>query len=182
VFIYKITNNVNNKFYIGKTTMSIERRFQHHKRCKQPEKMVLEKAILKYGKENFTIKCIDIANNLEELNLKEIEYIKNLKPNYNVSPGGTGGALFLGKKHTEESKNKIRQKRIGAKVSMETREKMKNSSPRTKLHTFINPEGLVKQIYNLEDFCKKHNFHSSGFRKLQKGEIGHYKNYRRISF
>ena len=29
-YIYKITNNINNKIYIGKTTYSIEKRFKEH--------------------------------------------------------------------------------------------------------------------------------------------------------
>ena len=65
--IYKITNLINNKIYIGKS-VNIEKRFQGHKRAKC--NMAIHKAIQKYGINNFTF---------ENLSIKE------LSQKYNVS-------------------------------------------------------------------------------------------------
>jgi len=115
MFIYKIINIINNKFYIGKTTRNLQKRFEEHTKTKSMDKMPIQKAIHKYGKDNFIIKQIDTASDKEELNIKEIYYIDILKPQYNISSGGDGGNLFLGHKHNKETKEKIRLSRIGKK-------------------------------------------------------------------
>lgn len=76
--IYKITNIINGKIYIGQTKNTLEHRWhQHiydanHNRTNMP----IHFAIAKYGVENFEIECIDTAETKEELNQKEINYIK----------------------------------------------------------------------------------------------------------
>lgn len=50
VKIYKITNNINGKIYIGQTKTSIERRFISHKSAaRRGINYILYKAIRKYG-------------------------------------------------------------------------------------------------------------------------------------
>lgn len=98
-YIYKITNQINNKVYIGKTTESIEERWRHHKNDAfspiHSEKMKhrpLYAAIRKYGIENFIIEPIEECS-LEELNQKEcywIEYYHSFQDGYNVTCGGDG--------------------------------------------------------------------------------------------
>ena len=75
-FIYKITNNINNKIYVGKTEYSIEKRFKEHcndafkERC---EKRPLYSAIRKYGVENFTFEVVqDNIDTFEKLDKAEI--------------------------------------------------------------------------------------------------------------
>lgn len=93
-FIYKITNNINNKLYIGQTLQSIEKRWiQHKSEAKTYKKnQPLHNAIRKYGTENFTIEEIDGANSISELNYKEwllIYKFNSLAPNgYNCKEGG----------------------------------------------------------------------------------------------
>lgn len=89
-YIYKITNLLNNKFYIGKHKYNKpeldESYFSSGK--------LINQSLNKYGKENFKVELIDIANTLEELNDKEVFYIKELDcmvPNgYNLTKGGDG--------------------------------------------------------------------------------------------
>lgn len=95
MLIYKITNTINNKLYIGLTSVSLRERWTNHKsNCRNPLKYTsaLYCAIRKYGIENFTIEQIDTADSLEELNIKEQVYIKalnTLAPNgYNLDNGG----------------------------------------------------------------------------------------------
>lgn len=115
MFIYKITNNLNGKIYIGKTTGSVEKRFQRHcrlySRCPK-----LAQAIIKYGPESFSIETIDTANSVDELNKKEIKWIDELnsiKKGYNLTHGGDGGSP------TKETRDKISKANKGKKRTLE---------------------------------------------------------------
>ena len=55
--IYKITNDVNNKVYIGQTTSLIENRWERH--CEELDNTKFHKAIKEIGKEHFTISVIE---------------------------------------------------------------------------------------------------------------------------
>lgn len=88
--IYKITNVINGKVYIGQTIHSINHRFYLHKKnCDSPK---LANAFKKYGVKNFIIEEVDQALSVEELNSKEIAWIKRLNATvtgYNIDFGGT---------------------------------------------------------------------------------------------
>ena len=117
MFIYKITNIKTQEFYIGQTIKNIEYRFRKHKEMSiRGGGYKLHNAMRKYGTENFNIKILDTATNLEQLNEKEIHYIDTLKPYYNILPGGQ---IRL----TEKSIEKMRQSLIGKKHSKELVEK-----------------------------------------------------------
>lgn len=101
MIIYKLTNNVNNKIYIGQT-VNYNERMRHHKesafRVNSKEySRPLYRAIRKYGWDNFTIDIIDNATTLEELNEKEIYWIKKYDScidngkGYNLDKGGKNG-------------------------------------------------------------------------------------------
>ena len=86
--IYKITNKVNGKIYIGQS-IHIEKRWQEH--C-QPSnnKSLIAKAIKKYGKENFLFEVVEQC--IEEELLKKEEYYIKL---YNsVVPNGYNQEMF----------------------------------------------------------------------------------------
>ena len=89
--IYKITNLLNEKIYIGQTKQPIERRFIQHSKADSP----LGQAMRECGLENFTIEVIERCENQIELNEREKFWIKILKsksPNgYNLSNGGGAG-------------------------------------------------------------------------------------------
>lgn len=84
--IYIITNLIDGKQYIGQS-INIERRFYEHRCISHETNVHLKRALKKYGKENFKYEVLEECSE-EELNEKEIEYIKLLKPEYNVSLGG----------------------------------------------------------------------------------------------
>lgn len=98
-FIYKITNNINQKVYIGKTTSSIQERWEEHKReaCKdRAENRPLYKAIKKYGIKNFSIELIETCDILE-LSNREIYWIEeyhSFSNGYNATLGGDGKILY----------------------------------------------------------------------------------------
>ena len=100
-YIYRVTNNINNKVYIGQTSTSIEKRWTQHKsaaRTAKNNKIIFYNAINKYGEDNFTIdviyevSCITKDELIDELNDLEIYYISiynSLIPNgYNLTSGG----------------------------------------------------------------------------------------------
>lgn len=94
-FIYRITNKVNGKVYIGQTINSLKQRFHRHINsggCKY-----LHNAILRYGKENFVIEEIERISQ-DKLDEREIYWIKyynstDKKFGYNIYPGGNLGNL-----------------------------------------------------------------------------------------
>ena len=155
MIIYKLTNKVNKKFYIGATTTSLNQRKRNH--FSNP-RYHIGNAIKKYGKKNFIIKQIDEAKTIEELDTLENYYIKKLKPHYNILSGGMkkfklddytkqkiseyqmvaklGNTYRLGKTHTNKTKNQISNSlkgnsnklgKTGYKLSEETKKKMSAS-------------------------------------------------------
>lgn len=92
MFIYCITNKINNKKYVGLTTKPIKLRFYYHKYLAEHNKgYYLHAAMRKYGIENFEIEKLDTAKNIKELKEKEIEYIRKLdtfRNGYNLTEGG----------------------------------------------------------------------------------------------
>lgn len=89
--IYKITNKINGKCYIGQTMKNdpVDRWKSH---CSKKTDSAIHLAIVKYGKNNFTLEVIDNTNTIDELNQLEIMYIKQFNsfyPNgYNLDEGG----------------------------------------------------------------------------------------------
>lgn len=115
MFIYKITNKINNKIYIGQVyNKSIEARFDRHvKEASKTNPILVDRAIYKYGVNNFVVEQIDTATSLEELNQKEKYWIKfynstNREIGYNLTEGGDGGNTYLCK--TKEEMDKIKHK------------------------------------------------------------------------
>ncbi|MBR6711458.1 MAG: GIY-YIG nuclease family protein [Selenomonadaceae bacterium] len=134
--IYKITNKLNGKPYVGQTKQKLRRRINQHKVANS----AIGNAIRKYGIGNFTIEVIEECATLEQLNAREMFWIAELKckaPNgYNRDNGGEGslGRLcstetrvkksaavmgdknpFWGKCHTTESKAKMSMAHMGNK-------------------------------------------------------------------
>ena len=92
-YIYKITNRVNDKIYIGKTYLNPDQRFkQHCNESKKSEKKnrPLYSAMNKYGVENFIIETIEETDSPEEREKYWIEYFGSFKNGYNATIGGDG--------------------------------------------------------------------------------------------
>lgn len=98
-YIYCITNLVNNKKYIGKTTYSVTKRFQEH--CRDSIKRLEEQrplyaAMRKYGTNNFMVEEL-LECPLDELSSYEMMYIEKFntyREGYNATLGGDGSILF----------------------------------------------------------------------------------------
>jgi group I intron endonuclease len=152
VIIYRITNLINLKIYVGQTVLTLSERWMAHKKEAKLHRKnyILYNSINKYGIENFIIEEIDIAHSLEELNKKEQEWIAKLASahpyGYNLKLGGNGGGKhlqstkdkisriykqkyengyispLLGRKFTKEHKSNISKARLGKKLPSFTQE------------------------------------------------------------
>ena len=98
-YIYKITNQLNNKVYIGKTLNTIEHRWKEH--CadytkERNEKRPLYEAMKKYGIENFVISEIEECSDqiINDREVYWIEYYGSFKNGYNATRGGDGKAYL----------------------------------------------------------------------------------------
>ena len=146
MIIYSITNIVNKKIYVGKTTKTINERFNSHiNTSKCGSQTYLHKAIRKYGKNNFTIEVIEDNISCETvLSQREIFWIKKLKPEYNMTLGGEGSTgrilseesrikmsskakLRTRKPHSKETKEKIAKSLIGIPLTEERKQKISKS-------------------------------------------------------
>lgn len=161
-YIYKITNNVNGKIYIGQT-QNLERRWKAHIRISRTPNSknfyLLHKAISKYGKENFIFKELESYQNYNDVLIAEINWISYYTCNvsqygYNLTAGGEG---HTGHKHSLETKEKLRQKAIGRKAAQSTKDLMSehrtgsNNSMFGKSHTETSKKkmGDSKKILKL---------------------------------
>jgi group I intron endonuclease len=114
-YIYQIRNTVNNKKYIGETIKDPEKRWKEHiYTIKQGKNCcpMLAKAVNKYGLDKFEFKVLIICFDEDRLHYEKqyIEKLNTIVPNgYNVAKGGYGGGAFIGKKHSEETKQRLRE-------------------------------------------------------------------------
>jgi len=102
--VYKITNKLDGKFYIGSTSNLIKRYYTHinHIRTGKNSCVKLIRAVNKYGEENFTFEIVCECPTEEVLKVEQ-RYIDSLKPHYNVAKIAGSN---LGIKRTEEVKLK----------------------------------------------------------------------------
>lgn len=130
--IYKITNNINGKIYIGAhSTENLDDNYMG-------SGTAIKQAIKKYGKYNFTKEILGVYDTVDEMYLKEKEIVSEdfikRKDTYNMKLGGLGG--MSGFKFSEESKKLMSESKIkyfenninplkGRKLSDELKEKTK---------------------------------------------------------
>lgn len=128
-YIYKHTNKINNKVYIGQTCTKPEYRWgkngSRYQNCPK-----FWNAIQKYGWDNFSHEILESVSSKEEADSKEkywIQYYDSLNDErgYNILIGGNSS--FLEHHHTEESKKKISLGNKGKIVSEESKEKMRQN-------------------------------------------------------
>lgn len=124
--IYKITNLVNNKVYVGQA-IDLEKRLSEHRFSLLGNRHInkhLQNAWNKYGEENFKFEVIEVCSEdkLTEREQYWIDYYggMNSNNNYNQREASSKGHL------SEESKQKMSISQLGHLVKAETRQKMRN--------------------------------------------------------
>jgi group I intron endonuclease len=171
MIIYKTTNLINGKFYVGQDSNN------------NPEYYgsgtLLKRAIKKQGKQNFIKETLEICSTQEQLNAREKYWIKETKAQelgYNIAEGGTGGNTiseenkdrilngFRGRKHTPESLKKMRGIKKNPKLSEKEIERR-----RQKLIEMRNDSEFIKKQEEGFKNCKNMNY-SQKFLDMQKSE------------
>lgn len=125
MIVYKTTNLINNKIYVGKDSKNNPKYYGSGR--------ILLLAIKKYGKDNFKKEIIEHCKNLKELSDREVFWITELKSTdrgvgYNIlihSGGGKnwdGPHPMKGKNISDEVKKKISLSHMGKTLSKEHRE------------------------------------------------------------
>lgn len=120
--IYKITNTINNKCYIGQSSDLVKRIRKHIKTLLNGTNRNehLQNAYKKYGPGNFTIEIIEECEKeaLDEREIFWIDYYKSYNPEYgyNKTKGGTGGDGYLqvaNEEYKEIVKTKLSENKKG---------------------------------------------------------------------
>lgn len=114
--IYKITNKINGKSYIGQTVKPIEKRYKRHIHDAKVDNYALHRAISKYGVENFEIETLETVSR-EKLDEREIYWIKKFNTHifaenscgYNMTTGGDSMPGLI-RKLTPHNVEDIREK------------------------------------------------------------------------
>ena len=142
--VYKITNSVNDKVYIG-ITENLRTRWNIHKsHVRNKLNRPLYNAMNKYGIDKFKITTICSTKTREDMGIIEQQLIKEhntMAPNgYNLTTGGEMAYTVseetrekqrqrsLGRTHTKESRQKMSESLKGRVVSKETRQRISESS------------------------------------------------------
>ncbi len=147
--IYRITNKIDGNSYFGQTVQSFRARYSGGQWWKNTSSIYLERAIEKYGKENFKIELYEFnVDNINELNFLESFYIcvfNTLAPNgYNMTTGGKNHypCQFL--------KDNLSEKR-------------------SKEYHLIDYLGNEFKFKGLRKFCKENNLNKSAMSNMVTG-------------
>lgn len=132
--IYKITNMINGKVYIGQS-INIKARWKDHVNTlnrKDSHSVLLQRAWNKYGEESFSFEILELCTEdmLDEVEIKYIDLYDAHNNGYNIEPGGNKnkhlseetkqkiGDANRGRRHTKESKIKMSKSRTGENNGM----------------------------------------------------------------
>lgn len=111
MILYKLTNSVNGKVYIGITTRTLHNRWIRHKSSANTgSQCPIHRAIRKYGVDKFIVEVLSTFTNIQELKEAEIRYISIYESNdstkgYNLTRGGDG---TMGRTHSKETRDRIK--------------------------------------------------------------------------
>lgn len=147
--IYMIKNKVNNKIYIGQTIRDYRKRISEHKTdylSKSHSNKYLSNTFNKYGWDNFEFSVIDTANNIDELNEKEINYILQ----YNSTNKDLGYNIELGGKNSQPSPEtlaKMSLSHLGIKQSKEWIDKKIHKAGSEEAKKYGKPKTDEDKVY-----------------------------------
>lgn len=177
--IYKITNKVNGKSYIGQTRYTLEFRWKQHQHKR--DNTYFHNAIRKYGVDKFDIKILEECN-YEDLNSREIFYIakyNTFKEGYNLTIGGDGNRRLLLDESYDEikelylsgfSSNKIAtlynvDKASIVKILKSLDVKIRSNKLNINHQEFLELERDYKSGYSLRELAKRYDCSSVGLKE-----------------
>lgn len=142
--IYKLTNSVTGKHYIGYTSKTLEERFKGHvSGARKGLHYKISRAILKYGEAAFTMNLLYECDDRKEVGRLEDEYIiryDTIRNGYNIARGGQGGCIILFPEHPNYEdvckKISIAQKKRSKELSEQAKKQHANGGIRPKDFVF----------------------------------------------
>ena len=156
MYIYKITNQINGKVYIGQTVQSNPkmRWYSHCDYVRKGKKSHLYDSMRKHGINNFLWEVIDSATDINELNLKEQQWLNHYKSISNVYNNREAGGNKL---HSIESKIRMQeaQRKAHARRRAEGREggwKRIDGGP---MKGKVHPRKGTKGLWNMPESAKE---------------------------
>lgn len=148
MYIYKTTNLLNGKIYVGKRIYR-----KKDDTWYLGSGVYLNRAIKKHGRENFVKEIIEWCSDKKELCNKEIYWIKyfnstNLKIGYNLSLGGDGGNVGVEAyiKIGNKLRGKKKSKEFGEKVSKALKGKAKSKEHNEKVRQSLLGKSRPKEV------------------------------------
>ena len=131
--IYLIINTVNGKKYVGQTIKPVEKRLKEHLKAAfiENRRTIICSAIRKYGKDNFSVICVQDNIAIDDLDIAEQYWVKYYdtfsKNGYNATSGGNQcrisdetklkiSAALKGKPKSEEHKKKMSEAQKGINI------------------------------------------------------------------
>jgi group I intron endonuclease len=151
--IYCITNSINNKKYVGYTSMSLSQRIgQHRRKAREGSKSIIHYAIRKYGWDKFNVSILYEGKDALQ---KEDNYIKKYG-SYNMTPGGSANQKGRTWKWSNKSKKDFSKKRTGIIFSDEHKKNMSEA------HKGLDPWNKGKVLV---DSKKYHTIYMREYRK-----------------
>lgn len=183
--IYKITNAINNKIYIGQTVKPIEHRMHQHILGSSNPKYKLHRAINKYGSDVFQIEIIQKCQNKTEADETEKHFIQlfnstNDDIGYNIAPGGQGGDIKTSDQKLELSK-KMRSDNPMYKIKSDENVFnlwKTNVSKGTKIGQKRSPKHALQQIQNRKRMIENNPNQMNNLSVRQKLSASQKKRYR----
>jgi len=191
--IYKHTNKINGKCYIGQTTVGLKERLNQH--IKEKGNFLFPNAIRKYGIENFTSEILEHnVSNLDDREIYWINYYDSFNNGYNMTEGGEGftskqrkkwisehydehienmrknGLLYMtGDKNpffgkTHSEENKI--KSVNNRKNNNNGEYHPNGNRTAKKFLYTDPNGKEYIVFNeSKKFCDEHEINVKLFQR-----------------
>ena len=182
-YIYKITNTINGKAYIGQTILDpVAGRIHDHFNYPDRSNVYLSNAIKKYGRDAFTVEILHEALNifLDDLEVAEIKKHNTFAPNgYNLTHGGSGSLLlpeYGGDKNKRQ--NAWRKKRYA--TDPEYREKERNRGRELYAKNKEKQQERGRKYYHenkasIKSKLKKRRATDPDFRQKQRDALKKYK-------
>ena len=155
MIIYKITNKVNNKIYIGQTRNQLKNRWRDHIGAARRGSLApIHQAIRKYSAEQFKLEILEKCSSLEEMNQREIDLISFMKPQYNIHHGGNSSFTEEHGKRVREAmmRPEVRKEILKTSTDPKTNKRLRKAL-KEKVHS--NKEVVKKMIQGGMQFAKK---------------------------
>lgn len=186
--VYAITNKINGKRYVGRTTQSLKKRWSQHVArfaCGDRDHN-LYLAMKKHGIENFTISpicCVLKGNDFSEMETMFIKEYDTIKNGYNM--------VMKDGEITKEARMKISEKMKGRKITwihkiLETKRKNNTFIPGVRWgkdhaqhgrYYVKRPDGKIDEIHGLRAYCRKYDLDHKTLLDILKGKQTHHKGF-----